>query len=301
MADKAKLIFNSPQFNHLDKYKADEVKYLLFNAKGKNKFAFCIGVRGNEVYAPFSAPCSTVVPLHNKYSLESLESAIVAFDDWQKKLGYNKVRLILPPDFYNYKVVTAMQNILLRYGYSIMCHDINYALNLEQLSRCEYSAGLPNNGRKNLRIALESNLQFFKCQDINDKEEAYNIIKINRQRRGFPLRMTWEQVSETIKIVNHDMFIVKKDGIGIASALVYQVTEDICSVVYWGDIEGVSTVKPINFLAYQLIQYYTKKGIKILDIGISTEDGIPNYGLCDFKESIGCFLSSKIIFTEYND
>ena len=57
----------------------------------------------------------------------------------------------------------------------------------------------------------------------------------------------------------------------------------------------------INFLAYQLIQYYTKKGIKILDIGISTEDGIPNYGLCDFKESIGCFLSSKIIFTEYND
>lgn len=25
------------------------------------------------------------------------------------------------------------------------------------------------------------------------------------------------------------------------------------------------------------------------------EDAIPNYGLCDFKDSIGCFASSKYI------
>lgn len=33
--------------------------------------------------------------------------------------------------------------------------------------------------------------------------------------------------------------------------------------------------------------------LKYLDIGPSTENSIPNYGLCDFKESIGCRRSLK--------
>ena len=97
-----------------------------------------------------------------------------------------------------------------------------------------------------------------------------------------------------------DIFIVKKDNVSIAAAFIYYINNEVCSVIYWGDIEGYSQVKPINYLSYQLIQFYGEKGIKYLDIGISTEDGVPNYGLCDFKDSIGCFPSSKYIFTKFN-
>ena len=34
-----------------------------------------------------------------------------------------------------------------------------------------------------------------------------------------------------------------------------------------------------NFvLSYNLVKYYKQLGFEILDIGISTEEGIPNYG-----------------------
>ena len=52
----------------------------------------------------------------------------------------------------------------------------------------------------------------------------------------------------------------------------------------------------MNYLAYSLFDYYADNGLRILDIGPSTEDGIPNYGLCEFKESIGCSVTMKYSF-----
>ena len=56
----------------------------------------------------------------------------------------------------------------------------------------------------------------------------------------------------------------------------------------------VKKKKPINALAEFLVTYYTNKGFEYLDIGPSTDQGIPNYGLIDFKESIGCRTDSKV-------
>ena len=33
-------------------------------------------------------------------------------------------------------------------------------------------------------------------------------------------------------------------------------------------------------------------------IGPSTESSIPNYGLCEFKESIGCEINQKFTFSK---
>jgi len=39
--------------------------------------------------------------------------------------------------------------------------------------------------------------------------------------------------------------------------------------------------------------------MRYIDIGPSTENSIPNYGLCEFKESIGCDISPKYTFYKY--
>jgi len=46
----------------------------------------------------------------------------------------------------------------------------------------------------------------------------------------------------------------------------------------------------MNFLSFNVFNYYKDLGIEIIDIGHSTEDSIPNNGLCEFKESIGCSI-----------
>ncbi len=133
-----------------------------------------------------------------------------------------------------------------------------------------------------------------KCETSLQKEKAYDIIKINRETRGFPLRMTKEQLMDTIKIVDHDFFLVKHEETIIASAVVYRLTPEIDQVVYWGNIPDVSELRPINYIAYKLIEYYKDLDYKVLDIGISNEADKPTYGLCNFKESIGCVSSEKI-------
>ena len=97
--------------------------------------------------------------------------------------------------------------------------------------------------------------------------------------------MTWEQVYETAKIINADFFLVNDMEKPIAAAIVFHVTHSIVQVIYWGDRVGYSEKKPMNFLAFKLFEYYKNVGIKIIDLGPSTLNSVPNHGLCEFKES----------------
>ena len=54
--------------------------------------------------------------------------------------------------------------------------------------------------------------------------------------------------------------------------------------------------RPVNFLAYNLLKFYKNDKYEILDIGTSTVNSAANFGLCDFKESIGCTCSPKLNF-----
>lgn len=132
------------------------------------------------------------------------------------------------------------------------------------------------------------------CDSQDSKRIAYEIIAENRQAKGYPLRMTFKQIYDTMQTVDSKVFIVKNAlSEYIASAFVYHVNNSIAQVIYWGDKPGNSQYKSINFIAYRLLQYYHGLKFKYLDIGPSTENSIPNFGLCDFKESILCSRSLK--------
>ena len=126
-----------------------------------------------------------------------------------------------------------------------------------------------------------------------DVERAYIVIKRNRQERGFPLRMTLQDVLATRKIINADFFVMSYEGIDVAAAQVFHVAKDIAQVIYWGDLPQYSHLRTMNYFTYKVFEYYSQTNIQILDIGPSTEDGVPNYGLCEFKENIGCEVTLK--------
>jgi hypothetical protein len=87
------------------------------------------------------------------------------------------------------------------------------------------------------------------------------------------------------------------EGVDVAAAQVFHVAEGVAQVIYWGDLKEYSQLRTMNLLSYRIFEYYYKaKEIKLLDIGPSTENGVPNVGLCDFKESIGCSTSPKFCF-----
>ncbi|HEC1775504.1 TPA: hypothetical protein R1726_001450, partial [Campylobacter lari] len=114
--------------------------------------------------------------------------------------------------------------------------------------------------------------------------------------KNYILNMTIEDVKYTSKIIPTDLFLVYKDDKPIASAIVHIMNKDIARVVYWGNSINSNQYRPMNFLSYNLFLHYKNQNFQIVDIGTSTLHTIPNFGLCDYKESIGCNCSPKINF-----
>lgn len=291
---KPNLFYNKPVFNDLNSARAEKIHYLIFKDT-KNRFGLTIGERNGEWLCPFSAPFGTFVNIKSKWDLYQLEESIRAFDGFMQDKKA-KVVFGLPSEFFSQKIVCVMQNSLFNLGYSVESFDVNFQLNLSHVYVDDYAERIPYNGKKNLKIALNSGLTLKHCESDEEKKRAYELIRINRESRGYPLNMSCEQVMSTIQLVDHDMFIVCHDTEEIAAALVYHVSDKIAQVIYWGDIPGYGEFKPINFLSYNLIQYYGSRGFDYLDIGISTDHSVLNFGLADFKISIGCETSMKLTF-----
>lgn len=293
---KANVLYDRMEFNELNAYKVDEVCYLLFKEENKYVFGLTAGRNGQELRAPFSAPFALLVPIKRDRIVEKTDNVCSALKKYLIDNSYKMV-ISLPPTFYDTDLITALLNGLSFNGFRTEYIDMNFSFELESLYELdaeEFGQRLPRNGRKNLRIALQSGLSIRHCDTIADIEKAYLIIKSNRMARGYPLRMSYQQVADTIKLTGHDFFTVQFEGEMIAAAQIFYVTEKIAQVIYWGDIPGYSEHKPVNFLAYELIRYYGKRGFDFLDIGPSTERGMPNIGLCNFKNSIGCGLTPKV-------
>jgi hypothetical protein len=288
-------VFGSAAFNDLNRNKCDEVSYLLFR-DGKYRLGIIGGIRNNVFYSPFSAPLGGFSYVSSDVRLQYIEEAIKSLKQWAKEKGFTSISITLPPSFYETSFLAKQVNCLWREGFEISQLELNHSFDLNFLDE-NYSEKIWYNARKNLRVAINAGLQFNKCTIEEEKFLAYDIISQNRINRGKPLHMTWEQVSETIRIISADFFLVKTEmQTAIASAIVFHITSTIVQVIYWGDLPGVSDLKPMNFISFKLFEYYTLNGKTIVDIGYSTENSIPNYGLCEFKESIGCEVNPKLTF-----
>lgn len=288
-------VFCKKDFLELNSAKVDQVHYML-GRDSKNRIALAIGEKNGEWSAPFSAPFSNIVLLRKDTSIECIWTYVEMLVEYIRERNGKSITLYLPADVYGAQENARLYNALLGNGFTIEFEDVNYSFDLKSFDMESYKGIMHYNARKNLKIALKSDNVFLRCETDEEKAEAYDIIKVNREQKGYPLRMTKNQLMETIKVVAHDFFLVKNQNRTIAAAVVYRLNDKIAQVVYWGDIPDVGQYKPINFIAYNLVKYYKELDYEVLDVGISTEKGKPNYGLCSFKESLGCIPSSKCQF-----
>ena len=288
-------IFNASYFHAVNKSKVDKVHYII-GADSKERFIFSFGELDKKFLAPFSSPFSNPISLKKNFSVEQAYGFVKGFIQYAKSNNAKSIDIYLPPSIYDFEFDSKFSNCLVNNGFKIEFLDINYSFLLNSINVSNYIETIEHNARKNLKKSIDSNLEFYKCELDSDKKLAYSVIEKNRKSRGFPLRMTYNQIETTNNVVNINYFLVKKDNQAIASAIVYDVCSDIALVVYWGNLVEYEEFRPINFLSYNLIQYYINNEYRILDIGISTEYGVPNYGLCNFKESIGCIASTKSKF-----
>ena len=286
--------FNSADFNALNEERCDELTYLVFKDT-KNRLGLIAGLKSNELYTPFSAPFGGFSFVREDISIDQIEAGVEALIQYATDKGYGAIHYTMPPLFYQQGFNNKLLNILHRKNFQVMAVDLNYEFNMQKFTD-NYEADIWHNARKNLRISLKQGFDFIKCETAETKSAAYEVIKENRSRKGYPLKMTYEQILKTAEVIPADFFLLKKEGEQVAAAIVFHVSAGIVQVIYWGDIPDFAAQKPMNFLSYSVFRHYKETGLQYVDIGPSTENGVPNYGLCEFKESIGCDISPKFSF-----
>lgn len=287
-------VYNSPEFNDLNRAKVEEIKYLFF-VKGKIRLGLIAGIRGQSLLSPFSAPFGGFSCVKMDISLQDLLLAATTLESYAGNLGVEEISMTLPPQFYDDSTIAKIINTLYLSKFEIANIDLNYHFDLALFDE-NYSNMMWRNARKNLRIALKQGMIFRECASGEERKSAYDVIQANREAKGYPLRMSYKQVVETGGVIDSHFFLAEFKGSPVAAAIVFHVAPKIAQVIYWGDMPGNSSLKPINFLSYHLFEHFKEAGVGIVDIGPSTENSQPNFGLCEFKESIGCLISPKFSF-----
>lgn len=287
-------IFNSVSFTQLNARKCEKIHRLAFS-DSKARMGITLGQRENVLYSPFSAPFGGF-DYRKDESILKIEEAINALIQYGKDSN-KTIKITFPPLFYNESLLSKTIATLINQHAQIEFTEINYHFDLSTFPH--FNSLIDRGARKNLNNAMKQGFVFEKIdnENISDIERAYNVIKANRESHGYPLRMSLSDVLETIKIIPAEFFIVKLNNVDVAAAQIFHIKKGIAQVIYWGDTPGYGASRPMNFLSYKLFEYYYNCGLRILDIGPSTESGKPNYGLCDFKENIGCTATLRYTFS----
>ncbi len=289
-------VFNSLVFAEYNKNKCDEVKFLIFK-DSKIRFGLIAGIKNNILKSPFSAPFGGLVCKGNNIKHNIYFSAIASLNEYKDIKKLASIEIFLAPSFYHKNDYAKITTALLMNNYQIDFIDINHSFNLENFN-ANYLSFIEHNARKSLKIGVNKKLNFHICNTLEEKKNAYDIIKQNRQERAFPLKLTYADILGTIEFVKSFFFTVSiSESTFIASAICYEVQKGIIQVIYWGNLTQYSEYKSINFLSFKIFEYFKELEYKIVDIGPSSEKGIVNFGLSEFKESIGCDKYLKPHFT----
>lgn len=273
--------YNSVAFTRLNAAKVDAVRRLMICAdSGSPLLGLTVGEKDGQLRAPFSAPFACLDFNRDHGAEVMLEAARLLRE------SLPGLRLTLPPAFYAAPMIDKTFLALLAAGAQLVCADWNYHIDL---ARGDFEAHMTSAARNKLRRLERLGLQFAQC----DLPRAYEVIRRNRQNKGYGLAMTLEQVAATVGKggpLRADFFVMTDGDADAAAAIVYRTAPRIAQVIYWGDDNCPGAT---NLLALRVADFYAAQGFRTLDVGPSGADGIPNPGLSDFKDSLGCLTTPK--------
>lgn len=287
-------LFVSEEFNMLNAFKTDHIVRLVPDSE-KVQIGLVGGIRNAILMSPFSAPYGG---FHFKSENNIYPHAIESFLNDLIEYGQNEslvgIQITLPPDIYCRSSNAKAVNAFIRMGFKMQIPDITNWVELTNFNEVYTHPA----SRTYYNQAVKKGLEFQLVSDVEESERVYNLIVENRARMGRPIHMTFKNIMETAKLFTTDFFKVVNDtGQIVAGAIFYHAQEKIAFAVFWGDAVEGRPVRAMDFLVLNLWSFYKSKGVTFIDLGKSTESGIPNEGLLRFKETHECVSSLKYTFS----
>lgn len=273
--------FISEKFIDLNSHKVDQIVWLVDDS-GTANMGLVAGVRNGTISSPFSAPFGGFHFKKENIYISEIDRFVNSLEAYAVTKDIKRIEIILPPFIYDGTFNSKVINSLIRNGYHNHIPELTNWIDLTEFE----DNFTQKNSREYYRQALRNGLQFSITADESEKKMVYDVVAKNRARFGRHIFMTFDDIIATGDLWPVDFFkVTTSSGTLVASAIFYRFYSEICYAVFWGDNEEGRPLRAMDLLAFNLWSHYKKLGFRYVDLGISTEGGIPNEGLLRFKES----------------
>jgi len=290
-------LFNTPQFFEI--HRTPNACYLQLVARGSGQVVANVHF-AEESCGVFRSPRLGTFGSFDFRALPDIEVVEFFADETERVLrerGATEIKIVSPPFAHAPELSHLIYLALHNRGYSATPHSLNQSIRLDARP---FSARVDADGRRRLTRARELGFVTRRLSSLSELSDAYQLILDNACRKGYSLSMTWERVREMAEIFGERIygFGVFRDDELAAASITMRVSRDVVYVFYWGDAAGFSGVSPIVLLADTIVGHARAEGAEWIDIGTSTNEGVPNYGLIHFKRNLGCEASLKLTYSK---
>jgi hypothetical protein len=195
------------------------------------------------------------------------------------------------PACYNQHVHDITLHALLASDFNVTCTELNQYLPLHTLSKKET---FDQSKLHLIKKCKEAGFHVTISSTCN-AEEWFDIIVRARRLRGHPMTIDLQGLRSLTdgNAECYHFFEVKNEDKIISCAIGVQVSEDVMYYYLAADEDAYRSYSPMTFLLDSMYDFACEKNMKILDMGISSSQGIVNEGLRWFKKSFGSLEEPK--------
>ena len=289
-------LFNDPEYFNIHTKSPNDI-YAQLVRQSDTKVFLTIAIYENDTDI-FSSPKRGTfggLSLNGKVRFAKVEKFISLLSDFLKSRGARSLRIRCAPASHDLALFSIMFNVLKRQGFILDSHEINFDLVVDKRPFLEC---LDYGNVKRIRKSIRGK---FICEKTDHErfDEVYEVIKDSRARLELNVSMSFSQLEKMLTLFPKKihLFSVYRDSTRssmVAAAVCMALTDSIMYVFYWGDRADVRTYSPIALLASKIYEFCQENRFILLDVGISTIDSEPNYGLMEFKHNLGFSESLKV-------
>ena len=290
-------LFNRSMFFHLHcvvQSRHDMYLILLERRKGTVQAMFWCSDIGNGHYRSPKRGSFGGIEVLSPLSFEAREGFVDAIVDIVKGRGGRCLEIILPPLSYTPASTSLTVNVLLRSGFVLSGHELNYSMSIDP--DVGFRSLVDAKNRNKMNKCMKSSFLCRTLSSLEELEEAYRVIEINRAKKNIPMTMPWAALLEMHESIPDSVccFGCYSDGKMVASSICVRISAEILYVFYWGEIDGVESFSPLSYLAEHIYNFCVENSYRNLDAGTASIEGIPNVGLASYKKKLGFGESLKL-------
>jgi hypothetical protein len=224
-----------------------------------------------------------------------IESLFAFYDAVEASLrceGAKRMEVLLAPIAHDPIAYSNQLYLLRSRGFEINQCDLNHSLEIDSRS---LSDRMSYGNRKRLRKCQREGLVGERLP-LSSLSSVYETLLANRESKGYVMSMTLPELQIMVDTFPSAITLFGcRDGTSLAAAgMCIRLSSAVLYVFYWGDQPGYESLSPVVSVAEAIYAYALEQQVKLLDIGASTLDRDPNFGLIEFKRGLGFTESLKV-------